>query len=496
MRTEQQTSPSYPIKSAKLVKRHRYDSEFLPAALEILETPASPIRVAILWFICTLTTSTLLWTWFGTFDIVATAQGKVQPTGRVKIVQSLETGKTKSVPVADGMSVHAGDVLVELDDTEIRAEENAIINNLHAFEAEVARREAVLSMITEWQKQDIWAGDHPISTSLINFQSDIPDSVKLREQKIYQADLSQLVSSLNHLNAQRLQRQAEINSLSNAVSAQIILIETLTERVAMRTRLFQSGSASRAQVIDALQQEQEAEITLASFSGKFNAANAALNATMTEAAKLIDGVIAENATRQSETSRHVDELQQQVIKIKKRRRLMRITSPIDGTVQQSLINTVGQVITIGTELMRIVPEDTPLEIEAYLPNRDIGFVAAGQSAVIKVEAYPFTRFGLLEAKVARVATDAIPEPDAQQVETEAAKQLRATIPTGNMQRMQNLVFPATVTPNKTTISVNGRDMPLSAGMAVTVEIKTGKRRILEYLFSPLVEITSEAMREF
>lgn len=496
MSTEQQASPPDPVKSAKPVPRHRDDSEFLPAALEILETPASPIRVAILWFICALATGTLLWAWFGTFDIVATAQGKVQPTGRVKIVQSLETGKTKAVPVSNGMSVHAGDILVELDDTEIRAEENAAIISLHAFQAEVARREAVLSMISAWQKQDIWTTDHQIPASIVNLPPDIPDFVKLREQRIYQADLTQLASSLNNLNAQRLQRQAEIDSLSNAVTAQKTLVETLTERVAMRTRLFHSSSGSRAHVIDALQQQQEASTSLTTQLGQLSAARAALNATMTEAAKLIDGVIADNATRQSEAARRVDELQQQVIKAEKRRRSMIIASPIDGTVQQSAITTVGQVITIGTELMRIVPKDTPLEIEAYLPNRDIGFVTAGQSAVIKVEAYPFTRFGLIEAKVTRVATDAIPEPDAQQVETAAVKELQATIPTGNVQRVQNLVFPVTVTPDKTTISVNGRDMPLSAGMAVTVEIKTGKRRILEYLFSPLVEITSQAMREF
>lgn len=207
-------------------------------------------------------------------------------------------------------------------------------------------------------------------------------------------------------------------------------------------------------------------------------------------------MIADNAGRQSEASRRVDELQQQVIKAEKRRRSMIISNPINGTVQLSAITTVGQVITAGAELMRIVPENAPLEIEAYLPNRDIGFVTAGQSAVFKVEAYPFTRFGLIEAKVVRVATDAIPEPDANQVEAAATKELQSTIPTGNVQRMQNLVFPVTVTPDKTTLNVNGREMPLSAGMAVTVEVKIGKRRILEYLFSPLVEITSEAMREF
>ncbi|MFW8642345.1 hypothetical protein ACOJBO_03620 [Rhizobium beringeri] len=95
----------------------RVDNEFLPAALEILETPASPIRTALIWFICLLTASALIWSYIGTFDIVATAQGKIQPTGRVKVIQSIEVGKTIAVPVSNGAKVEAGDILVELDPT-------------------------------------------------------------------------------------------------------------------------------------------------------------------------------------------------------------------------------------------------------------------------------------------------------------------------------------------------------------------------------------------
>jgi hemolysin D len=174
---------------------------------------------------------------------------------------------------------------------------------------------------------------------------------------------------------------------------------------------------------------------------------------------------------------------------------MTIASPIDGTVQSSSINTVGQVVTTGVELMRIVPDNSTLEVEAYLPNSDIGFVSVGQRAVVKVEAFPFTRFGVIRGHVTAVAKDAIPEPDANQVEGDPTKQLQATVPTTNVQRVQNLVFPVTVELDAGTMSVDGHIVPLSPGMAATAEIKTGKRRILEYLFSPIVEVTSQAMQE-
>ncbi|TXR49455.1 HlyD family type I secretion periplasmic adaptor subunit [Phyllobacterium endophyticum] len=473
-------------------KRLRADNEFLPAALEILETPASPIRTAFIWFICILASGALLWSYLGTFDIVSTAQGKVQPAGRVKVIQSIEMGKMRSVPVSNGMEIKAGDVLVDMDDTEIAAEQAALVASLAAFQAEVARREAVLSTVGRWQEDNSW---RLVSEQQLAFPQSVSDVIRRREQLIYKADIAQLRSSLDNLAAQRRQRQAEIDALTETITAQEALVVTLAERVSMRTELIPTAAGSRAQVIDALQSQQEAEANLVTQSGQRAAARAALNVAASEAAKLVNSFVADNVQKQSDAARRVDELEQQLIKASKRRQSMTIRSPIDGTVQASAITTIGQVATAGSELMRIVPSNGALEIEAYLPNREIGFVTAGQPAVIKIEAFPFTRYGTIEGSVTRVARDAIPEPDAQQLEGAAAKELQSIIPTGNVQRMQNLVFPVTIKPATTTIEVDGRKMLLSPGMSVTVEVKTGKRRILEYLFSPLAEISSQAMQE-
>ncbi len=207
--------------------------------------------------------------------------------------------------------------------------------------------------------------------------------------------------------------------------------------------------------------------------------------------------MADNVQKQADAARQrVDELEQQLFKASKRRQSMTIRSPIDGTVQASAITTVGQVVSAGSELMRIIPRDATLEIAAHLPNHDIGFVAAGQAAVIKVEAFPFTRYGTIEGIVDRVATDAIPEPDAQQLEGAAAKELESIIPTGNVQRVQNSGIPGDSQARHDAYRGGSRSpLQLSPGMAVTVEVKTGKRRILEYLFSPLAEISSRAMQE-
>ncbi|WP_266064291.1 HlyD family type I secretion periplasmic adaptor subunit [Brucella intermedia] len=495
MNVELRPNRNKPDNQPKASARNRQDMEFLPAALEILETPASPVRMAFLWFICALAAAALTWGWFGKFDIVATAQGKIQPAGRVKIIESLESGKTKVVAVRNGDVVKAGDVLVALDDTEIIADETAKLGTLNALRAEIIRRTALLSVLDEWKAHGIWNRYERAVIPSLSFHDDIPANLRQREQAVFGADLRGIIASFDSLSAQRLQRQAEIDGLKEAIKAQAALVETLNERVTMRSKLVQSSSGSRAQVIDAMQEHQEADSALADKKAQLKTAEAALDVATTEGTKLLETVAAENASKKLEAERNSDELEQEVIKARKRRELMTITSPIDGTVQLSSITTVGQVVAPNTELMRVVPADARLEIEAFLPNKDIGFVEVGQPAIIKVEAYPFTRFGILEGHVIRVSADAIPEPDAQQMESTITQNARSTIPTGNVPRVQNLVFPVTIGFNATTLMVEGRPMPVAPGMSVTVEIKTGQRRILEYLFSPLTQIASEAMGE-
>jgi len=169
-------------------------------------------------------------------------------------------------------------------------------------------------------------------------------------------------------------------------------------------------------------------------------------------------------------------------------------APIAGRVQSSIITNIGQVVTSGQEIMRIVPQDSKLEIEAYVLNRDIGFVSVGQEAVVKLESFPFTRYGSITAHVKAIAKDAIPAPDASAIEGDPAH-ASTTAGFAGAERTQNLVFAVELEPQASTISVDGVDQPLTSGMAVTVELKTGARRLFEYIFSPLVETASRAMRE-
>ncbi|WP_244480386.1 HlyD family type I secretion periplasmic adaptor subunit [Rhizobium sp. Root1220] len=300
---------------------------------------------------------------------------------------------------------------------------------------------------------------------------------------------------LTSIAAQRLQQQAAIDRLDQTISSQKTLIQTLAERVKIHNNLIDQSVGTRAGLIDAMEAQQKEIAVVTMEIGQLAEAKASLVVATSDGEKAVATFIADNIGRQGEASRHADGLEQQLIKARKRRQSTTIVSPIDGTVQASAITTVGQVVNAGAELMRIIPGGSALEVEAYLPNRDIGFVSIGQSVVVKIEAFPFTRYGIVHGRVTAVARDAIPEPDAGQLEGDPAKPLQSAVPVANAQRIQNLVFPVTVKLDTVDIDVDGYRQPLSPGMAVTVEIKTGSRRILEYLFSPLAEIASGAMKE-
>jgi hemolysin D len=262
----------------------------------------------------------------------------------------------------------------------------------------------------------------------------------------------------------------------------------------MRATLEAKEVGTKASLIDAKETLQIQQTALATQKGQLGEAIAAAEVLVQEREKTVETFKAENSQKLGEAERQIDDFSQREAKTAAKLANMTITSPIAGTVLGLSVTTLGQVVSPSEEIMRIVPDGAELEIEAYLENKDIGFVAPGQAAIVKIESFPFTRYGVLDANVLRVAHDAIPEPDAQTVEGNPAKTTKTSY-FGGAQRTQNLVFPVTLSLARKTMDIDGSLIPLRPGMTASVEVKTGKRRILEYLFSPLAQTVSSAMRE-
>ena len=465
--------------------RHYEDNEFLAPALEILETPPSPIRMAMITVICAFVAALLTWAYFGQIDMVATAQGKVQPTGRVKIVQPLENGKVSRILASNGSHVREGDVLVELDQTEAEAEVRAAQLALDSIRAEMARRSVAIA-----------AAKSPDETGVptIAWGGDVPAVLRQREERILTADVAQLGSNLAALSAQRLQKQTEHEQLIATMATQGQLIATLQQRVDMRNELIQHDAGTRTALIDATETLQYQLTQLAVQKGQLLSAERADAVLARQQEKARDDFASENAQKLGEAERQAEDYSQKLAKAQARLTQSFLRAPVAGLVQASAATNPGQVLTSGQEVMRIVPDGTALETEVYVQNRDIGFVKEGQDAVVKVEAFPFTRYGVIKAHVTHVAVDAIPQPEADRIEGDPARPSTA-IGFAGAQRTQNLVFPVRLSLEVSAIDVDGQTVPLTSGMAVTVDLQTGRRRILEYLFSPMVEVASGAMRE-
>jgi len=150
---------------------------------------------------------------------------------------------------------------------------------------------------------------------------------------------------------------------------------------------------------------------------------------------------------------------------------MKLVAPVDGLVQQVAVHTVGGVVTPAQALMVVVPKDDALEVEAFVENKDIGFVRDGQEAEIKIETFSYTKYGTIHAKVTQVSNDAVND------------------------EKRGLIYSSRVKPERSAVQVGERVVNLSPGMAVTVEIKTDKRRVIEYFLTPLLQYTSESLRE-
>jgi hemolysin D len=461
----------------------RDEREFLPAHIEILQTPTSPMAVTILWTICLMFTAALVWSVLAKLDIHAVAQGRVQPNGRSKLVQPFDPGTVKNVLVQNGMSVKAGDLLIELDPTETRAVADTALRDLEAMEAEIARRKAAIVAVR--------GGEQTIA---IAFPLKTSPAVRMREETAVAADLGQHFSTLASLQAQLAEKRAMKVRFSGSTEAREKLMATMKQRVEMRETLVAREAGTKAAVLDALQMYQDQATSLAYEQGQLLEAEAGIVSLNRRIDQLSSEFVATQTQKLTEAEQKRDRLRQDVIRAEAKEARTRLTAPIDGTVQQLAVTTVGQVVTSGQPLMIVVPSEGRIEIEALVLNRDIGFIELGQEAVVKLDAFPFTKYGTITGKVVRISRDAIDDRDAQTA-SDPTTAGRAVAPASGTNKTQNLVFPVTIELSKLAIATDTRDVPLTPGMMATVEVLTGSRRVIDYLLSPLREVASTAGRE-
>jgi hemolysin D len=483
MKSTESAAPATPTQRVVPLRRaHKRRSEelaFLPAALEIVETPPSPIGRTIGFTIILLFCAALVWAWWGTIDIVASATGKVVPSGRTKVIQPFETGVVRSIRVQDGQVVKAGDVLIELDPTVNAAERDHLRNDLLAERLNIARLRAALA-----------GGDDPMADFTPPDDAD-PALISTQRQLLLN-QVTEHRAKIAALARQQAQKEAEQATIAATIHKLETMIPVIQPRVDIRKTLMEKELGSKLTYFETLQLlvEQQEELSVQkSHLREAEAAVAAIRETRGQA------VAEYRRTLSDELAKAVQKangLAQDLIKAEQKTRLQLLTAPVDGVVQQLAIHTVGGVVTPAQALLVVVPSDSRLEIEAMVANRDVGFVQPGQDAEIKVDTFNFTRYGLLQGQVLSVSQDAITRDRQQDRSNDRGlgTQNETSEPKG-----QELNYSARISLDRTKMQIDDRMVNLSPGMAVTVEIKTGSRMILTYLLSPLLRYRQETLHE-
>ncbi len=430
--------------------------EFLPAVLEIQDAPPSPIGRAILWTIMLAFASAVAWSSLSQVDIVAVAPGKIIPSGYSKTIQPFETGVIAAIHVQDGQVVTQGEVLIELDATQNSADRDRATSEYRAALVEAARLHALIA------GQGTFTAPSDADPEFVLLQRQL-----LRDQT---AEYAARVDAARHL---ILQRQAGVEATKDNLRRLEATVPMENERAAAYRALLAQQYVSKMDYLQFEQQRIDKAQELAGQKSKLRQDQAAL----AEAEQNYQVLISEfQQSKQAELSAiemKATSLIQEVRKTGQKAELQKLVSPIDGVVQQLAVHTVGGVVTPAQPLLMVVPQDHPVEVEAQLENRDIGFVREGQPVELKIETFPFTLYGTIPGKVLTVSDDAVP------LDKDKGR----------------LVYTSRVSMDRATMQVEGKQVHLTPGMAVTVEIKTGQRRVVEFLLSPLLKSMKESLRE-
>ncbi len=430
--------------------------DFMPAALEIQERPPSPVGRLVGWIIMALFCIGVLWAALSHVNVVVTAEGKVIPTGKVKIVQSTEEGRIKEILVSDGQTVSAGDALVVIDETSAVADRRRL---------EIESGKALLSIqrLKSELGQKVLIGE-----GLIDAEQSLATTNRLlsANNRAFQEQLNLLSSELSQAKAAKAAAVSDVSRLKAKV-------DYYHDLLPKRQRQADIGLIAGQEVDEISFQLKTASKEHQSAQGRLNEARANQRHVQEKKAALISDNDSELLSELAVAEYEYNALEQELVKIKERLSQQVLKAPVDGVVQQLAVNTIGGYISRGQELMVIVPKDSVLQLDIQILDKDIGFVEAGMPVEVKVNAYEYTRYGMLQGSLQWIGNDAVVDD------------------------IKGPVYPAKVLlddirlPNK----VKGRVAQVSPGMGVNLDVQIGKRRLIEYFLSPLIRYKKESLNE-
>ncbi len=433
------------------------EADFLPAALAVIERPVSPTGRLTAWVLMGGLVVTGGWLAIGQVDVVASAQGRITPVDDVKLVQAAGGGVVRRIYVRDGDTVRTGQPLIDLDPTMSGAEEAQAEKALLNAQLDVARNQAIAGALGAGGGGFV----PPAGAS--------PEVVAV-QRRLIEAQVAETRAAAAGAAAARASSLSEAQAAADQMHTYDQTLPVLDRELGAMHGLEAKGYAPGLRLLE-LERQRHSE------AGQRDVASAQQARSLSDAAKFGQqaGEAREQARRQalSDLAKAQGDAMmrsEELTKARQKSHLQRLTAPVDGVVQQLAVHTVGGVVEAARTLMVVVPRGA-LTVEAKVLNKDVGFVRPGQPVVVKVEPFPFTRYGAIAGRIESVNPDAVDD------------------------RRAGPVYVARISLSRSTINRGDRVVPLGPGMAVTADIRTGRRSILSYLLSPIDQARLEAARE-
>ena len=434
------------------------ETEFLPAILEVTETPPSPTGRLVMWSVLVLIVVALAWSFLGHINEVAVAAGKVIPSGQIKTVQVKNKGIVKEINVEEGQMVQEGDVLVVLDPTTTSADYDSLKKRAAYYRLDLQRLTAELTQQPFVPEEDPDLEAHDLAAEMALYQSRTSDYRTQRQSRV--DVIEQKIARLQATQA-TYEKYADVLAIEQEKEAR--LIELSEQNAISEFQLLEQQSRT-------IEYAKNAQTELDSLNSiKAEIAEAQQNLANVDASYHKDIM-----TAMVEAKKEYYTVSEAIKKAEEDSRMSIIYAPISGRVYNLNIHTLGGIVTDAQPLMQLVPEDAKLEFEVYADNKDIGFVKVGQEAEVKVETFNFQKFGMYKAEVQEISADAVNEPTDQQ---------------------KHMKYKLLLDPTSNDINVYGEPAKLEVGMNVSAEIKIKEKRIIDFFLDPFRRYTSEALRE-
>lgn len=446
------------------VNQERELAAFLPAALEIQATPPQPLARWLTWSLVALLTLGIAWACIGKVNIVASAEGKIIPSTRVKQIQPLEKAIVKNILVKEGQYVQAGEPLIELDNTLTFADQTRTEVEITMTERNLAVSNAFIDLLSLPVKQQ----------KVVQFDQLMPDNNTADyhlHKKILWQQWQQYWSQKQVLENSLVRTEAEKSAVSEEIKKLQQTLPIITRRSQKVKALFDKNYASEDEYLTLEQERIVATQDLASEKQRVKQLQASNSKIQQQINNLAAQTTSEQLSLMADYQRQLSSFNKELIKTSALNAKQILYAPVAGHVKELAANTVGGIVTEAQQLMLIVPDQEQLDVEVFLENKDIGFIHEGMSAEIKVHTFPFTKYGIIDGQVITVSDDA------------------------TLDEQRGLIYSMQLTMKQNTIDVQGKPVKLIPGMTVTAEMQTGHRRIVEFFMAPLLRYRKEGLRE-